>query len=180
VSTYFAFAADVYGAGRTFDNEQESSAEAGKYYGDLPLLRARVQAAYDTVARDPRVDPDRIVVIGYCFGGSAALEFARTGAQLAGTVSFHGGLIAHDPADVAAITGPLLILTGADDPVVPDSAVTAFADELRTRDDLDWQITLYAGAPHACTLPGIPPYREKADKRSWRELTAFLDEVFTS
>ncbi|GAA0449120.1 dienelactone hydrolase [Paractinoplanes deccanensis] len=175
---YFAFAADVYGAGVTFDNDEQSSAEAGKYYADLPLLRARVQAAYDLVARDPRVDPDRIVVIGYCFGGSAALEFARSGAPLAGTVSFHGGLVTHDPADVAAITGPLLILTGAADPVVPDEAVVAFADELRTREDLDWQITLYSGAPHAFTLPGIPLYHEKADKRSWREFVNFLDEVF--
>ncbi|MEV4343040.1 dienelactone hydrolase family protein [Actinoplanes sp. NPDC049596] len=175
---YFAFAADVYGAGVTFDNNEDSAAEANKYYGDLQLLRARVQAAYDVVAADPRVDPDRIVVIGYCFGGSAALEFARTGAQLAGAVSFHGGLVTHDPADVDAITGPLLILSGAADPVVPDEAVQKFADELRTREDLDWQITLYSGAPHAFTLPGIPPYREKADKRSWRELVNFLEEVF--
>lgn len=175
---YYAFAADVYGAGRRFDNDDESSAEAGKYYGDLALLRARVQAAYDVVAQDPAVDPERIAVIGYCFGGSAALEFARSGAALRGAVSFHGGLITHDPADVAAITGSLLILTGAADPVVPDEAIAAFQDELRTRDDLDWQLTSYSGAPHAFTLPGIPPYRPVADRRSWRELVAFLDEVF--
>ncbi|XVU29364.1 dienelactone hydrolase family protein [Actinoplanes sp. CA-054009] len=177
---YFAFAADIYGAGVTFDNDEQSAAEAGKYYGDLALMRARVRAAYDVVARDPRVDPDRIVVLGYCFGGSAALEFARTGAPLAGAVSFHGSLVTHEPADVAAINAPLLVLTGADDPVVPDEAVQRFADELRTRDDLDWQITLYSGAQHAYTLPGIPPYHEKADKRSWRELVNFLDEVFAA
>ena len=181
---YFAFAVDVYGAGRRFDDGADTAggaaAEAGKYYQDLPLLRARVRAGYDVVAKDPRVDPTRIAVIGYCFGGSAALEFARTGTPVVGTVSFHGGLITHEPADVAAITGPLLIATGAADPVVPDDAVLAFQNELRTRDDLDWRITLHSGAPHAFTLPGIPAYREKADRRSWRELVAFLDEVFAA
>jgi dienelactone hydrolase len=174
---YYAFAADLYGAGRRFEDQDEAAAEAGRYYRDLALLRARVQAAYDQVAKDPAVDPERIVVIGYCFGGSAAIEFARTGAGLAGTVSFHGGLIAHEPAEVGAITGSLLVLTGAADPVVPDDAVVAFENELRTRDDLDWQLTSYAGAPHAFTLPGIDNYRPVADRRSWRELVAFLDEV---
>lgn len=173
---YFAFAVDIYGEGRRFEDQEEASAEAQKYYGDLGLMRARVQAAYDVVAADERVDPARISVIGYCFGGSAALEFARTGAQLAGTASFHGALIAHDPADVAGITAPLLILTGGADPVVPDEAVVALENELRTREDLDWQVTTYAGAPHAFTLPG-PNHRPVADRRSWRELTAFLEEV---
>ncbi|ROO86875.1 dienelactone hydrolase [Actinocorallia herbida] len=176
---YFAFAADLYGTGRRFDDQKEAAAEAGRYYGDLPLLRERVRAAYDVVAADPRVDETRIVVIGYCFGGSAALEFARTGADLAGTVSFHGGLQPHDPADVTRVKGSLLILTGGADPVVPDAAVTAFADELRTRPDLDWQITVYSGAPHSFTLPETPAYREVADRRSWRALTSFLEEVFT-
>ncbi|XVU28925.1 dienelactone hydrolase family protein [Actinoplanes sp. CA-054009] len=175
---YYAFAVDVYGTGRRFDNDEESQAEAGKYYTDMGLLRARVQAAYDVVTADPAVDPDRIVVIGYCFGGTAALEFARTGAPLRGTVSFHGGLVAHEPADVDAITGPLLILTGGADPIVPDEAVLAFQNELRTREDLDWQVTVYSGTPHAFTIPGIPYYRAAADRRSWRELVAFLEEVF--
>jgi dienelactone hydrolase len=77
---YYAFAPDLYGVGRRFDNAEEASAEAGKYYRDMGLLRARVRAGYDELARNPAVDPDRITVIGYCFGGTAALEFARTGA----------------------------------------------------------------------------------------------------
>ena len=175
----FAFCVDVYGADRRFESDQESAAEAGPYFANPELLRARVRAGYYLVAKDPRVDPDRIAIIGYCFGGSAALEFARTGAPLAGVVSFHGGLTAHRPPDVAAITGPLLILTGAADPVVPDAAVVAFQDELRTREDLDWQVVVYSGAPHAFTLPGIPNYRPVADRRSWRELVHFLDDVLT-
>ncbi|MFB9445640.1 dienelactone hydrolase family protein [Dactylosporangium vinaceum] len=173
---YYAFCVDVYGTGRRFDNPQDAGAEAGKYYGDLELLRARVRAAYDEAVKSPAVDRDRIAVMGYCFGGSAALEFARTGAPLKGTVSFHGRLVTHEPADVAAITGSVLVLTGGADPVVPDSAVAAFQDELRTRDDLDWQVTTYAGAEHGYTIPG-EVYHPTADRRSWRQFTDFLAEV---
>lgn len=177
---YYAFAVDVYGVGRRFEDQQEASAEAGRYYRDPALLRARVRAGYDVVVQDPAVDPDRIAVIGYCFGGSAALEFARTGARLAGVASFHGALIAHEPAEVDPITAQLLILTGGSDPVVPDQAVIAFQNELRTRPELQWQVTTYSGAPHAFTLPGTPNYRPVADRRSWRELVGFLDEVLRS
>lgn len=174
---YVAFAADLYGAGIRPTGD-DAPAEAAKYYGDLPLLRRRVQAAFDVLTHDDRVDPERVAVIGYCFGGSAALEFSRTGAPIAGTVSFHGGLIAHDPADVDDLRSPLLVLTGAADPVVPDEAVIAFEDELRQNPAVDWQVVSYSGAPHAFTLPETPNYRPAADARSWRALLDFLDEVF--
>ncbi|WIN00560.1 dienelactone hydrolase family protein [Actinoplanes oblitus] len=174
---YYAFAADIYGTGRRFESEDDCFAEATKYYGDLPLLRARVRAAYDEVAKNPAVDPERIVVLGYCFGGSAALEFARTGAALRGAVSLHGRLIVHEPAEVDGITGSLLVLTGGADEVVPDSAIAAFQDELRTREDLDWQVNVYSGAPHAYTIAGTEYFHETADRRSWQALTAFLGEV---
>lgn len=176
---YYAFAVDVYGKGRRFDDPDAAAAEARKYYQDMALLRARVRAGYDELAGNPAVDPARIAVIGYCFGGTAALEFARTGALLTGAVSFHGGLVTHDPADVSSITGRVLVLTGAADPVVPDEALIAFENELRTRGDLDWQVTSYSGAPHAFTLPEEQSYRPLADRRSWRELVGFLDEVMS-
>ncbi|MFB2556221.1 dienelactone hydrolase family protein [Herbiconiux liangxiaofengii] len=173
---FVAFAADLYGAGvRPLGDD--APVEAGKYYGDLALLRRRVQAAYEVLLADERVDPGRVVVIGYCFGGSAALEFVRTGAPIAGVVSFHGALIAHEPADVDRIQAPILVLTGGADPVVPDEAVLAFENELRQSPDLDWQVVTYSGAPHAFTLPEIPNYRPVADARSWQALRSFLDEV---
>nr|WP_269330230.1 dienelactone hydrolase family protein [Kineosporia babensis] len=174
---YLVFCADVYGGGRQFEKDEDCEAEAGKYYNDLPLLRARVGAAYDLVLMHSQTDSKRIAVIGYCFGGSAALEFARTGVPLAATVSFHGGLIAHEPADVDKITGPLLILTGGADPVVPDEDVVKFQEELRTKEGLDWTVTTYSGAPHAFTLPGIPMYRELADRRSWRAMLDLFGET---
>lgn len=174
---YVAFAADLYGAGVRPTGEA-APAEAGKYYRDLPLLRSRVAAAFTWLLQHPAVDPARLAVIGYCFGGSAALEFARTGAPMRGVVSFHGGLITHDPSDAASIAGSLLVLTGGSDPVVPDSAVAAFEDELRGAPHVDWQITTYSGAPHAFTIPGSDSYRPVADARSWRAMVCFLDEVF--
>jgi dienelactone hydrolase len=173
---YAAFCVDVYGRGIR-PGHADAPAEAGKYYGDLALLRSRVQAGYDFAATLPQVS-SRVAVIGYCFGGSSAIEFARTGTSLVGAVSIHGGLVTHSPADVAAISAPLLILTGGADDVVPDAAITAFEDELRTRDDIDWQVVIYSGAPHAYTLPEIPNWRPVADARSWRALVGFLDEVF--
>ncbi|MDR7276180.1 dienelactone hydrolase family protein [Catenuloplanes atrovinosus] len=173
---YVAFAADLYGAGVRPTEPADSQAEAERYYADLPLLRARVRAAYDTLAADPRVDASRIVVAGYCFGGSAALEFSRTGAALAGVVSFHGLLITHTPGDAEHVAAPILVLTGAADPVVPDDAVIAFQSELRDA-GVDFEIVTYAGAPHAFTLPEIPLYHPKADARSWSRFRDFLDEV---
>jgi len=174
---YVAFAADLYGAG-VRPTGDAAPAEAGKYYRDLQLLRARVSAGFSWLQQHPAVDPARLAVIGYCFGGTAALEFARTGAPVRGVASFHGGLIAHDPSDASQIAGSLLVLTGGDDPVVPDEAVVAFENELRGAPHVDWQVTTYSGAPHAFTIPGTDRYRPIADARSWRALVCFLDEVF--
>ncbi|WP_022900087.1 dienelactone hydrolase family protein [Humibacter albus] len=173
---YVAFAADVYGADVRPSPEQ-ASALAGQYYGDLPLLRARVKAAYDTLVELPQVDETRIAVIGYCFGGSAALEFARTGADVRGVVSFHGRLLTHEPSDADAIRAKLLILTGGADPAVTDDDIHAFQDELRGAPNVDWQVVTYSGAPHAFTVPG-DRFRAVADARSWRAQLDFFDEIF--
>ncbi|MFF9564046.1 dienelactone hydrolase family protein [Leifsonia sp. NPDC014704] len=176
-SGYVAFAADLYGAGIRPAGDA-APAEAGKYYNDLALLRARVAAGFSWLQQHPAVDPARLAVIGYCFGGTAALEFARTGAPARGVASFHGGLIAHDPSDAAQIAASLLVMTGGDDPVVPDEAVAAFQQELRGAPHVDWQVNTYSGAPHAFTIPGTDRYCPLADARSWRALVCFLDEVF--
>ncbi|WP_307794714.1 dienelactone hydrolase family protein [Leifsonia sp. TF02-11] len=174
---YVAFAADLYGAD-VRPSGDEAPKVAGRYYGDLALLRSRVAAGFSWLQQHPAVDPARLAVIGYCFGGTAALEFARTGAPARGVVSFHGGLIAHDPSDAAAIAASLLVLTGGSDPAVPDDAVAAFENELRAAPHVDWQLTTYSGAPHAFTIPGTDRYRPLADARSWRALVCFLDEIF--
>lgn len=173
---YAAFAVDVYGAGIRPSSHDDAQQQAGRFYADMELLRARVAAGFDATAALDVVDADRIAALGYCFGGTPTLELARTGAPAKGFASFRGGLVTHDGEGADRIAGPVLVMTGAADPVVPDEAVIAFENELRSRDDLDWQVVSYAGAPHAFTVPG-PNYREKADKRSWREIEGFLAEV---
>ncbi|MDR6571533.1 dienelactone hydrolase [Curtobacterium sp. 320] len=180
---YVAFGADVYGEG-VRPGDDTAAQVAGSFYQDLPLMRARVRAGLDRLLADPDVDPARVVVMGYCFGGSAALELARTGADLVGAVSFHGGLIVHDPSDASAIRAKLLVLTGASDPVVPDETVVAWEDEMRAAPEVDWQLVSYAGAMHAFAVPGTDApdhgaqYQARADRRSWRALEVFLAEVF--
>jgi dienelactone hydrolase len=173
---YVALGADIYGQGvrPTHDTAPDL---VKRYYGDLPLMRARARAGLDRLLADPDVDPSRIAVLGYCFGGSASLELARTGVDIAGAISFHGNLLTHDPSDAADIRAKLLVLTGANDPVVPDDKLAAWEDEMRAAPDVDWQVTSYAGAVHAFTVPG-PMYQERADRRSWQALEVFLAEIF--
>lgn len=173
---YVALAGDVYGKG-VRPSHDEAAAVAGSYYQDLGLMRARAQASLDRLLADPDVDPARVVVIGYCFGGSAALELARTGAPIAGVVSFHGRLLIHDPSDADQVRAKLLVLTGGDDPVVPDDQVHEWQDEFRAVPEVDWQVVTYANAKHAFAVPG-GNYDELADRRSWQAFRLFLDEVF--
>jgi dienelactone hydrolase len=180
---YVAFGADIYGKG-VRPSDAEAGQVAGSFYQDLGLLRARAQAGLDRLLEDPQVDPARVAVIGYCFGGSTALELARTGAPLVGAVSFHGGLITHDPSDAADITAKVLVLTGAADPMVDDAKLHEWEDEMRSAPHVDWQVVSYANAMHAFAVPGTDApdhgaqYQATADRRSWRAMEDFFAEVF--
>jgi dienelactone hydrolase len=178
---YIGIAGDVYGGGEHFGPDKAGE-QAGRFYGDPALFRERMQANLEHIRNEPGVDPDRIAVMGYCFGGSGAIELARSGAEVAGVVSFHGGLKTAAPASV--IRSPLLVFTGAADPVVPVEDVVAFEDELRTAAAPDWQIHTYSGAMHAFTMPDADSpehgaqFNATANERSWTALQAFFDEIF--
>ena len=182
---YLAFAADIYGKGVRPATAQLAAKEAGKFRGaNRTLLRARAAAGLDKLASFEEVDPSRLAVIGYCFGGTAALELARSGAKQLGTVSFHGGLDTPVPADALKIRGKVLALHGADDPHVPAEQVAAFQQEMRLA-KVDWQMISYGGAVHSFTNPksGNDPakgiaYNEKADRRSWEAMQQFFTEIF--
>ena len=182
---YVAFAADIYGKGIRPATGELAAAEAGKYRGaDRTLLRSRAAAGLDKLASFPQVDPERLAVIGYCFGGTAALELARSGADLRGAVSFHGGLKTPVPADALKIRGKVLVLHGADDPHVQPAEVADFQQEMRLA-KVDWQMISYGGAVHSFSNPnsGNDPskgaaYNEKADKRSWEAMKQFFVEIF--
>ncbi len=178
---YVAFAADIYGKGVRPKDHQEAGATAGKFKGDRALLRRRARAGLDALRAQPGVDPARLAAIGYCFGGTTVLELARSGAEIAGVVSFHGGL--DTPVPAKTLKAKVLVLHGADDPHVPDKDVLAFAKEMRDA-KADWQLVSYGNAVHGFTNPnngGDPSkgaaYDAAADRRSWAAMRAFFDEV---
>lgn len=179
---YVAFAADIYGKGVRPADPKEAGAQAGKYKADRALLRERVNAGLAQLKADARVDAKKIVAIGYCFGGTTVLELARSGADLAGVVSFHGGLDSPAPADGKNIKAKVLVLHGADDPAVKAEDLAAFQRELREA-KVDWQQVSYGGAVHAFTQksanrPGMALYDASADRRSWAHFKGFLAECF--
>ena len=181
---YVAMAADMYGDDKVTDSAPEATKLMTGVKGDLDLLRGRAQAALDVLAKDSHVDASRIAAIGYCFGGTVALELARSGAPIIGVVSFHGGLDTARPGDAANIKGKILVCTGGDDAFVPPSQVQAFEDEMR-QGHVDWQVLVYGGAHHAFTNPAadshhIPniAYNADADRRSWAAMKGFFEEIF--
>jgi len=181
---YVAFCADIYGKGVRPQNPQEAGSQAGKYKSDRQLLRARVNAGLDALRRQPFVDPKRLAAIGYCFGGTTVLELARSGADVAGVVSFHGGLDSPAPADGKNIKCKVLVCHGADDPVSSPQDIAAFENEMR-KGGVDWQLIKYGGAVHSFTQPMAgtdnskgAAYNEKADRRSWEAMKQFFTEIF--
>jgi len=181
---YVAFCADIYGKGVRPKDPQEAGPLAGKYKSDRQLLRARVNAGLEALRQQPLVDPKRIAAIGYCFGGTTVLELARSGADIAGVVSFHGGLDSPTPADGKNIKCKILVCHGADDPFEKPADLAAFQSELRDA-KVDWQLIEYGGAVHAFTQPMAgndnskgAAYNEKADKRSWEAMKQFFAEIF--
>jgi len=181
---YVAFCADIYGKGIRPKDTSEAGAQAGKYKGDRALLRARVNAGLDVLKKNELVDPRRVAAIGYCFGGTTVIELARSGADIAGVVSFHGGLDSPTPADGKNIKCKVLVCHGADDPFEEPEDLTAFEKELRDA-KVDWRLIKYGGAVHSFTQPMAgndnskgAAYNERADKRSWQDMKSFFAEIF--
>jgi len=181
---YIALAGDPYGNGLEVNDLQEAIKHAGALREDPAKFRRRARAALDKLASLPQVDAGRLAMIGYCMGGTFALESARDGAPLKGVVSFHGGLETQRPAEPGQIKAKVLVCHGADDPFVPPAQVNAFAEEM-TKAGADWQIISYGGTVHSFTNPnaasvGVPgiAYNKQSDERSWKAMRAFFDEIF--
>jgi len=180
---YYAFVADIYGEGNKPEDDKKASELSGYYKSHVDIYRRRIQLALNALI-ETGADPNNIVVIGYCFGGTGALEAARANMPVKGVVSFHGGLARDTTKSINIINAKVLVCHGAADPFVPEAQVKAFQNEMN-QSKADWQMVYYANAVHAFTdiSAGNDPskgaaYNEKAAKRSWRELMSFLKEVF--
>lgn len=176
---YVAFAADIYGKDNRPKNQQESGQFSGKYRGDIPLYRARLQAGFDELKKQTQVDKSKTAAIGYCFGGTGVLELARSGAAVNGVVSFHGGLGATTPAKEGEIKGKVMVVHAAQDPAVPQAQFVGYLNEMRDA-KVDHQTVVYNLNVHAFTVIGGGQYNADADRRSWEAMRDFFREIFGS
>ena len=171
---YVVFAPDIFGM--LPKTEEESKAQSAQFNNDRPLMRARAQAGFDILRNNPMVDASKIAVLGYCFGGTTAVELAETGAPIVGTVTIHGSFrnFQHDAAQ--NIHGRMLILHGAEDPVAPLSEVNILIQDLRDA-KIGWQLELYSGTKHGFSTPKNAD-EERADAQSRASMARFFKEVF--
>ena len=180
---YAALAADLYGEGRAAEDLADSLRWIRLLSSDPSRLRARAFAAYLSLARHPDVRPDRVSALGFCFGGTAALELARSGAKLAGVVGMHCGLKTTLPAEPGTIAPKVLACIGALDPLVGPDQRAAFEQEMAAA-RADWQLLVIGRAKHSFSNPGADrlgwdavAYDPAADTLSWRLAEHFLSEA---
>ncbi len=181
---YVAFALDIFGKDTRPSDLQEAAKQSGVYKNDRATYRRRLNLGLAQLRGQKGVAQDQIAAIGYCFGGTGAIELARSGADIKGVVSFHGGLDSPTPSDGKNIKAKLLICHGADDPFVPAGDIAAFQAEVNAA-KVDWQMISYSGAVHSFTQPMAgndnsrgAAYNEAADKRSWLAMQTFFNELF--
>ena len=150
-----------------------------------PTTRRLALAGYDVLVAQPGVDSDRVAAVGFCFGGVMALELARSDVPLRAAVGFHPGFATSGAAESARITASVLMICGAEDPVVSADDRRQFENEMRQAHVADWRLEVYGGVGHSFTnpdiasrgLPGLFAYDERADRRSWASMLTLLDEV---
>jgi dienelactone hydrolase len=179
---YYAFIADIYGEGNYPKDNSEAGKIAGFYKKDFEAYQKRISLALQQLI-EAGANPDNIVVIGYCFGGTGALEAARGHLDVKGVVSFHGGLGKDASRAIEPIKTNVLVCHGADDPYVPNDEILGFQKEMR-ESKADWQMIYYANAVHSFTNPESgtdnskgAAYNEKAAKRSFEHFKLFLSEI---
>lgn len=180
---YAVLVADLYGQGKRLTRaDPDLALYMAELDGDRALLRDRVNRAHALLKDMAEVDQGRTAAIGFCFGGKCVLDLARSGADIAGGVSFHG-IYDPPPFPSASIMAKLLICHGWDDPLAPPASTMALAGEL-TEAGCDWQIHAYGHTGHAFTdqAANLPDrglaYSPAADRRSFRAMRDFLADLF--
>jgi dienelactone hydrolase len=180
---YVAFALDMYGEGKVTQNPKEASEWSKQITANARQWQQRARAGLDVLMKDPRADHNRIVAIGYCFGGSTVQQLAYSGAPVKAVVSFHGSLLLPEGSQAGQTMAKMLICHGAADPFIPLNAVQDYISGMK-ESGLDWQLIIYSGAKHSFTNPGADRagmegvgYNKSADERSWRHMEQFFDEL---
>jgi dienelactone hydrolase len=173
---YVVFVEDMFGKGFVPKDVPEMTKTITIYNENRPLMRARAGAGFEVLKSNPMVDTSRIAVVGYCFGGTVAVELAETGVPIVGMISVHGSFRNFAPEAAKNIKGRVLILHGAEDPVAPLPEVNALVDQLRAA-KVNWQLDLYSGTTHGFTNPNGPS-EERADREYKVAMARFLKEVF--
>ena len=184
---YTALALDMYGDGKQAHHPDEAGKFAGEVAKNLPLAKARFDAALEFLKQQEGVDANDIAALGYCFGGSVALQMARLGEDLKAVASFHGGLSTQAPAGPGKVKARIISFTGADDPMIPPEQVAAFRREMENA-GVNYKVVVFPGVKHSFTNPAADEngrkfnlplaYDAAADKASWEETKNFLADVF--
>jgi dienelactone hydrolase len=185
---YTALAVDMYGDGKKAAHPDDAKKFSSALTGDAAGLKARFEAARNTLRKHKTVDGRRLAAIGYCMGGYVVLEMARAGLDLKGVASFHGNISTGNPAQAGKVKARVLVMNGADDPFVKPETIEAFKKEMEAA-KVNYKFVNYPGARHSFTNPAADAnsknfnmpalaYNAAADNESWAELERFLKEVF--
>jgi dienelactone hydrolase len=173
---YVVFAADIFGKDVVPKTVPEMTKLTAIYNQDRRLMRARARAGFDVLAKHPMVDPAKLALVGYCFGGTVAIELAETGVPLVGTAEVHGSFRDFTPEDARHIKGSVLILHGAEDEVAPLEEVNKLMADLRAA-KVPFELQLYSGSSHGFDNPQNPQ-EQRADREYRRSIERYFKEVF--
>jgi dienelactone hydrolase len=173
---YVVFAADIFGKDVVPKTVPEMTKLTAIYNQDRRLMRARARAGFDVLAKHPMVDPAKLALVGYCFGGTVAIELAETGVPLVGTAAVHGSFRDFTPEDARHIKGSVLILHGAEDEVAPLEEVNKLMADLRAA-KVPFELQLYSGSSHGFDNPQNPQ-EQRADREYRRSIERYFKEVF--
>ena len=180
---YVAFALDYIGDGKPLPDMGATMKALGPLMKEPQKIRDIGKAGLDILLGQPKTDAGRVAAIGFCFGGTMSLELARGGADLKAVVGFHSGLATARPDDAANIVGKVLVLIGAEDPIVPPKQRADFEEEMR-KGNVDWRMNLYGGAAHSfmnvsasqMNTPGIA-YHAPTEARAWQAMLDLFAET---
>ena len=181
---YVALAVDMYGKKKVTTHPEEASQWMQQTTANVPAWQARARKGLELLQKDPRVDPTRLAAIGYCFGGATVMQLVYSGAPVKGVVSFHGSLPLPPSSKTISSQAKILIAHGEEDPFLTPEHITDFKKSLEEA-KLDWQMVVYGGAQHSFTNPSANQYgvkglqyQDRADRRSWKHMQGFFEEIF--